>query len=265
MKLAAYCCWIVVLGVALLLSHVPVVQGGIFDADYDTPTSVELLAAYPALNTTEREGNPAILCPFLRMLERSGRLDEFKDDTGAPVIPTGDLKQAADDFGCDTTTACGPVIDAVSAGQWFTEAFSFSKLNPFRPSTVDLERLWDAPPVSHECGFTFENGENGVSTDRLESTLGNLLARADLNDGQLVYQDLLDTKNEICASEGVEISSAGLIETQLIFAFMGGVERGYVEYDDVAGFLAINNQVPATKAGQQISALYLLQVREETN
>ena len=228
----------------------------------DAESSEELVAKYPALEGGERAGNPLILCPFLRMLERSGRLDEADADTDdAQHIKTRDLKDAADEFGCDTTTACGPVIDTVSAGQQVTEGFSFSWFNPFRSQEVDLERLWDAPPISHECGFTFENGagENGVSDDRLTSTLASLASRADAN-GQLVYQDILDTKNEICDGEGVEISAAGLIEAQLIFAFLGGVERGFVDYADVEGFLQVDSQMPQTKAEEQITAFYLLQV-----
>ncbi|CAB9510659.1 expressed unknown protein [Seminavis robusta] len=253
MKLSITTATTIALGVALSLSSA--------NAFFDAPSSEELLAAYPALETTEREGNPLILCPFLRMLERSGRLDEVEQESGEQIIENRDLKRAANDFGCDTTTACGPVIDTVSAGQCLTEEFSLSNLNPFKPSVVDLERLWEAPPVSHECGFTFENGlgENGVSATRLESTLAKLLDRADDND-HLVYQDILDTKNEICAEEGVIISAPGLIEAQLIFAYLGGVERGYVEYDDVAGFLAIDSKMPQTKAARPISAPYLLLV-----
>lgn len=228
----------------------------------DADTSEELVAKYPALVGDERKGNPLILCPFLRMLERSGRLDEADTSTDdAQHIKTGDLKDAAEEFGCDTTTACGPVIDTVSTGQEFTDGFSFSWLNPFRSREVDLERLWDAPPISHDCGLTFEKGagELGVSTDRLTSTLASLKSRADAND-QLVYQDILDTKNEICDGEDVEISAAGLIEAQLIFAFLGGIERGFVDYSDVEGFLQVDSQMPKTKAEEQITAFYLLQV-----
>ena len=124
-----------------------------------------------------------------------------------------------------------------------------------------MERLWDAPPISHDCGFTFEKsaGQNGVSKARLESTLAKLLGRADAN-GHLVYQDILDTKNEICSEEGVVISPPGLIEAQLIFAYLGGVEQGYVEYSDIERFLAVDSMMPLTKAGEEITAAYLLRV-----
>ena len=229
----------------------------------DAESSEELIAKYPDLVNDAIKGNPLILCPFLRMLERSGRLDEADADTDdVQHIRTDDLKEAADEFGCDTTTACGPVVDTVCAGQTVTDGFSFSWFNPFRSREVDLQRLWDAPPISHDCGFTFEKGagESGVSTDRLTSTLASLKARANAND-QLVYQDILDTKNEICDGEGVEITAAGLIETQLIFAFLGGNERGFIDYADVEGFLQVDSQMPQTKAEEQITAFYLLQVK----
>lgn len=228
-------------------------------AFFDASTSDELQQAYPTLET-EREGNPLILCPYLRMLERSGRLDDFKED-GENDIKSRELKSAASDFGCDTLTACGPVIDTVSTGQCVAEGFDLSWLNPFSTPTVDLERLWDAPPISHECGFTFENraGQNGVSLARLESTLARLSGKADA-DGHLVYQDILDTKNEICSEEGVTATAPGLVEAQLIYAYLGGVERGYVEYSDVERFLAVDSRLPLTKAAEPVSALYLLRV-----
>ena len=242
------------LGVALCLAPTAF-------AFFDAPSSEELRDDYPDLESA-RAGNRLILCPFLRMLERSGRIDEADDNTDEDQsIQTRDLKQAADDFGCDTTTACGPVIDTVCAGQTVTDGFSWAWFNPFRSKEVDLERLWDAPPISHDCGFTFAKGkgDEGVSDERLASTLAKLAGRADEN-GQLVYQDILDTKNEICDEENVDITAAGLTEAKLIFAYLGGVERGFVDYDDVEGFLQVDSQMPLTKAEKCITAFYLLQV-----
>jgi hypothetical protein len=131
---------------------------------FDTPKSTdELVAAYPDLESN-RTGNPLILCPFLRLLERSGRLDSVRQE--GYVVDNDDLKDAAEEFGCDGYTACGPVIDLVSSGQEGQSGIwqYFSLVNPFDSPRVDLERLWDAPPVSHECGFTFEKeaGQEGV-------------------------------------------------------------------------------------------------------
>jgi len=226
-------------------------------------TSEELLASYPALDS-DRPGNPLILCPYLRMLERSGRLDEvLQNEVTGAVVRNRDLKRAAEEFGCASATACGPVIDAVSAGQHYTSNDNsfFSLFNPFRSYEVDLERLWDAPPVSHDCGFTFEQGlgKNGVSTMRLESTLTQLASKAS-DQNQLVYQDILDVKLGICEEEGVELTGAGRIEAELIFAYLGGIERGFVDYSDVEAFLQVNSTLPAVKAEQDITALYLLQV-----
>lgn len=225
----------------------------------DADTSKELRAEYPDLESN-RTGNPLILCPFLRLLERSGRLDDAIDDND--VIKSHQLNKAADDFGCDTTFMCGPVVAVVSTGQKVTEGFSFASFNPFRASTVDLERLWDAPPISHECAFTFENGkgEEGVSATRLSSSMARFANRADA-DGHLVYADILSVKTKICDEESVEITSAGRIETRLIFSYLGGNERGYVEYTDVEGFLQVDTQMPQTKAAKPITLPYLLQVK----
>lgn len=251
--------------VLLLLSGIPSTTTAFLRNNYDASTSAELEASYPALtNTGDRDGNPKILCPFLRMLERSGRLDDYDQNN----IPANALKTAAEDFGCDNLTACGPVIDVVSLGQCQTGSGFFSSVscwNLFRSSTVDLERLWDAPPISHGCGFTFDDpttemNNNEVSTARLTSTLEKLAAAASNNNGQLVYQDLLDTKEDTCASEAVEPTAAGLVETKLIFAYLGGIERGYIEYTDVERFLQVSSQLPETKAQKEISALYLAQV-----
>lgn len=228
-------------------------------AFFDTDTSEELVQAYPALESN-RTGNELILCPFLRLLERSGRLDDGLG-AGDSTIDNDALKTAAEDFGCDTATACGPVIDLVSAGQSDVPSFLswFSVFNPFDDPEVDLERLWDAPPVSHDCGFTFGFGEKSVSELQLNSTFTKLASRMDAN-GRLTWQNISDTKLEICREQGVQISNAGETEARLIYAYLGGVERGYVEYSDVRRFLQVDNQLPLTKAAQEITAFYLLQV-----
>ena len=218
-------------------------------------TSEELREEYPDLEST-RAGNPLILCPFVRMLERSGRFDEDDQEDDDQEINNLVFKKAADDFGCDSLTACGPVISTVSAGQKLTGGDFGDWINPFK--SVDLERLWDAPPISHDCGFTFEKGEGdeGVSETRLASTLARLQARVD-EDGHLEFSDLLAVKNDICDEEDVDITIFGEIETRLIFAYLGGVERGYVEYSDVEGFLQVDTLMPQTKAEEPITAFYL--------
>ena len=218
-------------------------------------TSEELRDAYPDLEST-RAGNPLILCPFVRMLERSGRFDETNDGDQEKIINNLVFKKAADEFGCDSATACGPVISTVSAGQKFTGGDFVDWINPFK--SVDLERLWDAPPISHDCGFTFEKGEGdeGVSATRLASTFARLAARVD-SEGHLEFSDLLSVKNDICDEEDVDITIFGEIETRLIFAYLGGVERGYVEYSDVEGFLQVDTLMPQTKAEKSITAFYL--------
>lgn len=226
---------------------------------FQADTSEELVEAYPILDdSNNRTANSLILCPFLRLIERSGRLDDYVDDDNN-IISVGDLKDATSDFGCDTTTACGAVVDTVSAGQEFRDGVSFSWFNPFRTRTVDLERLWDAPPISHECGFTFEPleaAQQGVSSLRVSETLASLEARS--SNGTLVYQDLLNTKNEICESEGVTATAAGILEAQLTFAFLGGVDRGFVDFSDVERFLQADSEMPLTKASRALTAPYVL-------
>lgn len=226
------------------------------------PTSDELMTAYPKLESN-RTGNPYILCPFLRMLERSGRLDTVQKGDSNYTVDNNDLKAAAEDFGCDSLTACGPVIDLVSSGQrGNTGVWQWlSVLNPFDTPTVDLERLWDAPPVSHECGLTYEGGlgNMGVSEARLNSTMTKFALRMDAN-ATLTLQDVVDVKLETCADEGINWTPAGEVEAHLLFAYLGGVERGYVDYYDVERFLQVDNTVPSTKAALEITVFYIGQV-----
>jgi hypothetical protein len=79
--------------------------------------------------------------------------------------------------------------------------------------------------------------------------------------GTLTYSDIIQVKLDICESENVTITSAGEVEAQLIFAFTGGIERGFVDYTDVEGFLQVDNRLPATRAGEEITLFYLAHIQ----
>ncbi|MEM9489557.1 MAG: hypothetical protein AAGC55_10460 [Myxococcota bacterium] len=93
-----------------------------------------------------------------------------------------------------------------------------------------------------------------------------LLLASRAEDGKLSYQDILDTKKDMClrdfalaqgdgsipvkneiAADGstFEISGAGITEVNLIYSFLGGVDNGYILYSDVERLF--HAQLPANK------------------
>ena len=182
------------------------------------PTSEELVTKYPDVGqNSSRAENKEILCPFVRMLERSGSFDEEVASLPTITITTKSLGTAAKEFGC-ATSACQIVANIASSGQG----------NP----GVDIERLHDADTIAHDCGLTYGFGDTQVNDAVRQNTLDRLADLAD-NEGNLVYADLETVKLENCAAEGVEISSPGELETKLIFAYLGGVENGSIPLSDV--------------------------------
>lgn len=207
------------------------------------PTSDELITQFPSVGpSSTRDENPKILCPFQRMLERSGLYDaELDSDI---TVSTTTVADASETFGCNSST-CGAVANQVAVGQGHAGA-------------IDLEMLHDAGAISHECGLTFANGGTEVSEAVRNSTLARLLELAD-SEGHLVYDDLFTVKQEICAAQGVNRTAAGTLETKLIFAYLGGVENGFITYTDVERFL--HAEMPETKTDQWITSGLLNQVQ----
>lgn len=207
------------------------------------PTREEIVAKYPDVESgSTRAENKKILCPFVRMLERAGLFDEELAGGTSSTVAVKSVGDSAKELGC-SFLECNTVASVVSNGQ--------------SAEGVDLERLHEASGVAHDCGLTFALGGTEVSDSVRNTTLNRLAELADDN-GELIYDDLLTAKLEICAQQGVEISSPGALETKLIFAYLGGVERGSVPYSDVVRFL--NAEMPATKTTSWVNASLLNKV-----
>ena len=213
----------------------------------DFKSSEELRELYPDITEySERKENKNILCPFHRMIERSGYYDSAKNSTPAKIlISIVKIISAAREFGCKKL-GCGAAATAVSTGQ--NSHLSDLIKGQSQIGHVNITRLHKARGVAHECGLTFEKGGHTVSDIVRAKTLARL---KDLSDskpfvGTLSKEDLMLVKQEICDSQGVKMSLAGRIEVGLIYKYLGGHDRGFIEYDDVRRFL--HAQMPLTKS-----------------
>ncbi|MFW7378699.1 MAG: hypothetical protein ACOH5I_07830 [Oligoflexus sp.] len=187
------------------------------------PTSDQLISDYPNIaELSERQENKKILCPFLRIIERAGLLDTYKSTENLAVGITS-LVKAAQTLGCGMIE-CGGVALKVSKGQQETLDQDLG--------IISLEKLHLAEGIAHDCGFTFAKGGEEVSDEVREQTLLRIASMAN-DQGHVGFDALLTTKNEICADQNVEISEAGLIEVKLIFAYLGGMDRGFIYLDDI--------------------------------
>jgi hypothetical protein len=187
----------------------------------DAYTAEELLTMYPDISATSTKAEEKeILCPFQRMLKRSGILDDAIEE-GSFEVKNRTLTEAAEVFGCNSG-ACGAAVGyaSLAQGNW---------------SRLDMDRLHEAGFLSHDCGLQFELGGVTVSDTRRAATLSRLSELA--VDGRLDFNDLMTVKNETCAQEGVEITIGGETEVKLIYAYLGGPDRDYIEYSDVEKFL----------------------------
>jgi hypothetical protein len=183
-----------------------------------------LAAKYPQIEEGSLQPeNKKILCPFHRMLERAGIYDADKKDQSALTVSILKITSFAREFGC-IVTGCGGVATAASAGQ-LTQGTT-------TPGSVNVESLHTAIGIAHECGLTFAKGGTEVSDTVRASTLAALAQRAD-SEGHLTYADLEAVKLNICAAQGVQNTSAGTIEIGLIYTFLGGNKRGFIDYADV--------------------------------
>jgi hypothetical protein len=187
----------------------------------------KLVAKYPGLEQgSGRPENKQILCPFHRLLERAGVYDEEIGYGGELLVNIVTMTSKAKEFGCKIL-ACGPVATAVSAGQVATESTSVGK--------VDIAALHRSLGISHECAFTWAKGGGMVSDAQRDTNLARLKALADA-DGRLTLGDLQNVKNQICDEQDVVHTVPGQTEVFLIWSFLGGTDRGYIDYDDVDRF-----------------------------
>ncbi|MDF1764660.1 MAG: hypothetical protein P1U57_14765 [Oleibacter sp.] len=206
-------------------------------------TSAELSAMYPDISATSTKPEDAeILCPFQRLLKRSGILDDAIEK-GSFEIRNRTLTAAAEVFGC-TSVACGSAISYASTaqGNW---------------RTIELDRLHEAGLLSHNCGLQFDFGGITVSDTRRAATLNRLAELA--VDGRLVYEDLMTVKQETCDQEGVDMTVFGETEVKLIYAYLGGPERDYIEYSDVDKFF--HATMPDYKATGYVNVSLIGQVQ----
>jgi len=226
---------------------IPTLLGGLSTlaacAPPTAPTGDELVAQFPSVGANSaRPENVRVLCPFQRMLERAGIYDE--ELSTSDTVTVGTVTDASEVFGC-ARGSCGPVATQVSVGQGHR-------------GEIDLEALNHADGISHECGLTFDYGGAQVSDAARDATLARLTELAD-GDGHLAFAALRAVKEEICAAQGVEMTSAGEIEIRLIYAYLGGVEHGFISLSDVGRFL--HATMPETKTDQWVNSALLSQVQ----
>lgn len=202
------------------------------------PTSVELTSKYPNINQDSVVlENKKILCPFWRLVVRSGLIDNPQEP-----VSVSKIIEVAEKLGC-ANFDCGLVALTVSYGQDML-------------GKVDLEHLDTAKGVAHQCGLTFK--PNGVVVDDgvRQQTIDSL--RQVSNNGRLDYQQLLDVKLEICRQQGVKITSAGQAEVKLIYTYLGGVDNGYITVDDVDRFF--HSEMPWKKSNKWIRFVLFNQI-----
>ena len=184
----------------------------------------DLADTYPSIEEGSLEPeNVEVMCPFLRLTERAGMFDRGADEYAPLKASIFEVAMAARDFGC-SLYSCGAVATAVSAGQIFNGTSSVGKVN--------LESLHTAAGVAHDCGLTFAHGGTVVDPVVRDRTLDALGDRAD-SAGHLSYSDLRAVKQSICDEQGVSMSFAGSIEIGLIYTFLGGDRRGFIDHEDV--------------------------------
>lgn len=190
---------------------------------FELPREV-LAAKYPSIEEGSlRPENKKILCPFLRMLERAGIYDSDKKEQSALAVSIIKITSYAREFGC-IIAGCGGVATAVSAGQLTQGTTS--------PGNVNVEALHTAIGIAHECGLTFAKGGTEVSDAVRGQTLAALAQLTD-SEGRLTYDDLETVKLNICEEQGVQNTPAGTVEVGLIYTFLGGNKRGFVDFADV--------------------------------
>ena len=205
------------------------------------PTRDEIVEKYPDVAVGSlRAENPEVLCPFVRMLERSGLFD----DEASLIVPVSDVVNAAHEFGC-ASLECRAVANIAEAAQGV--------------GGVDIQNLHQAGSIAHaKCGLTFAADGTQVEDEVRQATLNRLFELADDN-GHLVYDDIKTVKLEICAEQDVEMSASGETEIKLIFAYLGGMDQGFILFSDVERLL--HAEMPETKARSWVTGSLITSVK----
>lgn len=207
----------------------------------DMPTRETIATQYPEVTDNQVPENLNIMCPFLRMIERTG-LYSPADEPG--VLSQASVVSGTTEFGCDSffcTTLASTTGNKQGMG-----------------GDINIEDLANVPDISHECGLTFAFGSQQVDDAIREDTLDRLFELTD-SEGRLTFADLMSVKLDICAEQNVTITALGKGEVKLIFAFLGGVDRGFVDFSDVNAFL--HAQLPETITTRRLSQSLLSEIQ----
>lgn len=236
------------------------------------PSCQELLTKFPDLDQPENTEDKRILCPFLRIIKRSGAIAEeiaanlSLESLKNKLLPisVGSLASATAQFGC-SSKACGDVAGQVSAGQ---NSLPLTSIDA--KSIVDLGRLDTASGVAHDCGFTFALGETSLSPETRAASLAQFKVLA--VDGRLDFAAIMQVKKNNCmrdfnlaartgqttknlvnaSNTSLELSRADLTEVNLIFSYLGGIDQGYILYSDLERFFQA--EIPFQKTKYLIDA-----------
>jgi hypothetical protein len=227
------------------------------------PSCTELVEKFPTTNSSEQAEDKKVMCPFLRILKRTGLLDSEIEknlktasgkDSVAPIT-LAHLETVAEQIGCEGK-ACVAVATTVARNQ-----------NSLSPPQVDIGKLFAAPQrssyqdqskdrASHDCGYTFEFGDESVNDEARAATLRRFKALADKSGGKISIADLVEVKKESCRRDYQIYKAKGLLpfnpvdeaqqtlvpdsrdkmEVALIYAYLGGIDNGYITYEDIDNF-----------------------------
>ncbi len=222
-------------------------QASSMDSERAFKSSKELRNDYPNIDDdTSRDENRKILCPFHRLMERAGKYDNLPASfQNQVIVKISTLVAAAKEFGCKIT-GCKTIAHFASLGQ--NSSLKDRKLDFARLGRVNVTRLHKAKGLAHNCGLTFEKNGVEISNKRRNLTLSKLkkMAQANQPSGTLILSDIQKIKEDICKLENVKSTIAGRFEMKLIFKYLGGDDRGFIEYSDVERFL--HAKMPLTKA-----------------
>jgi hypothetical protein len=235
------------------------------------PTCEKLVTAYPSIENDEGERDKKVLCPFLRLVYKSQelaaeiaanlKLDSLRDKVFPVSVAT--LTKSSETFGCEAAS-CGAILSQAS-----------SQLTGKDPKTVtesdivDLGQLHVGTRKSGDCGFLFALGETAVTDATRADTLAQMQKLS--VDGHLTYDNLMQVKKALCrrdflraqqgnltarnpvsaSGDSLELAQADIINVAVLYGYLGGIENGYVLYDDVDLFF--HGKMPVNKTKFNIS------------
>ncbi len=201
-----------------------------------TGRASELAQQFPSIAPgSQAPVDHEVKCPFVRLMERAHLIGRGKVSILA-------LAKGADKLGLRGLEAF-LVATLTSFGQVKHEFNQKGLLASLKfLGYVDIDRLQDADGVAHDDLF---------STD-LYTTLKDLKAIADTQDGKLYAHDLADKKSTIAAALRMSVGNASQTENKLPYVLLGGLKNGYIQYTDLERFLAYT-ELPENMADTNIT------------